>query len=32
VLASGMRQVLFGLAAAAATYLIGRLIGVTIAG
>ncbi len=29
---SGMRQVLFGLAAAAATYLIGRLIGVTING
>jgi VIT1/CCC1 family predicted Fe2+/Mn2+ transporter len=32
VLVSGMRQVLFGLAAAAATYLIGRLIGVAIAG
>jgi VIT1/CCC1 family predicted Fe2+/Mn2+ transporter len=32
VLTSGMRQVLFGLAAAAATYVIGRLIGVTIAG
>jgi VIT1/CCC1 family predicted Fe2+/Mn2+ transporter len=32
MLASGTRQVLFGLAAAAATYLVGRLIGVTIAG
>lgn len=29
---SGMRQVLFGLAAAAVTYAIGRLIGVSIAG
>ena len=32
VLYSGTRQVLFGLAAAAAVFLIGRLIGVTIAG
>ena len=32
VLFSGMRQVLFGMAAAALTYGIGRLIGVTIAG
>lgn len=32
VFASGMRQVLFGLAAAAVTYLIGHLIGVNIAG
>jgi VIT1/CCC1 family predicted Fe2+/Mn2+ transporter len=32
VLYSGARQVLFGLAAAAVTYLIGRLIGVSIAG
>jgi VIT1/CCC1 family predicted Fe2+/Mn2+ transporter len=32
VLASGMRQVLFGLAAAAAVFLIGRLIGVSISG
>jgi len=29
---SGMRQVLFGLAAAAVTYVIGRLIGVSLAG
>jgi len=32
VVASGMRQVLFGLAAAAVTYAIGRVIGVTIGG
>ncbi|KYZ75066.1 rubrerythrin family protein [Anaerosporomusa subterranea] len=32
VFSSGMRQVLFGLAAAAVTYLIGHLIGVNIAG
>lgn len=32
VLASGLRQVLFGLAAAAVTYLIGHIIGVNIAG
>ncbi len=32
VLNSGFRQVLFGLAAAAATFAIGRLIGVSIAG
>jgi VIT1/CCC1 family predicted Fe2+/Mn2+ transporter len=32
VLASGLRQVLFGLGAAAATFLIGRLLGVTLAG
>jgi vacuolar iron transporter family protein len=32
VFASGMRQVIFGLAAALVTYLIGRLIGVSIAG
>ncbi len=32
VLISGLRQVLIGLAAAAATYLIGHLIGVNIAG
>jgi VIT1/CCC1 family predicted Fe2+/Mn2+ transporter len=29
---SGARQVVFGLAAAAVTYLIGRLLGVSIAG
>jgi len=29
---SGLRQVLFGMAAAAVTYLIGRLIGVNVAG
>jgi len=32
VLASGIRQVLFGLGAAAFTFLIGRLLGVTLAG
>lgn len=32
VLCSGTRQVLFGLAAAAVTFSVGRLIGVTIAG
>jgi VIT1/CCC1 family predicted Fe2+/Mn2+ transporter len=32
VVASGMRQVLFGLAAAAVTYAIGRVIGVAIGG
>ena len=32
VLSSGIRQMLFGLAAAAITYLIGKLIGVSIAG
>ena len=32
VLYSGMRQVLFGLGAAGVTWLVGRLIGVTIAG
>jgi VIT1/CCC1 family predicted Fe2+/Mn2+ transporter len=32
VLSSGTRQVIFGLAAAAVTFLIGRLIGVSIAG
>lgn len=32
VLHSGLRQVLFGLAAALVTYLIGRLIGVSVAG
>lgn len=32
ILSSGVRQVLFGLAAAAVTYLIGRLIGVSLAG
>jgi VIT1/CCC1 family predicted Fe2+/Mn2+ transporter len=32
VLASGIRQVLFGLGAAALTFLIGRLLGVTLAG
>jgi VIT1/CCC1 family predicted Fe2+/Mn2+ transporter len=32
VLRSGLRSVLFGLAAAAGTYAIGRLIGVTVAG
>ena len=32
VLYSGLRQVLFGLAAAASVFLIGRLIGVSIAG
>ncbi len=32
VLASGMRQVVFGLAAATVTYLIGRLVGVTVGG
>ncbi len=32
VLASGTRQVLFGLGAAALTFLIGRLLGVTLAG
>jgi VIT1/CCC1 family predicted Fe2+/Mn2+ transporter len=32
VLASGLRQVLFGLGAAAATFLIGRLLGVALAG
>jgi len=32
VLSSGGRQVLFGLAAAAITYLIGRLIGVNVGG
>lgn len=32
VFVSGMRQVLFGLAAAAVTYLIGHIIGVNIAG
>ncbi|HEV8231344.1 MAG TPA: VIT1/CCC1 transporter family protein, partial [Thermoanaerobaculia bacterium] len=31
-LRSGLRSVLFGLVAAAGTYLIGRLIGVTVAG
>ena len=30
VLFSGVRQVLFGLAAAPATYLVGRLIGVNL--
>jgi VIT1/CCC1 family predicted Fe2+/Mn2+ transporter len=32
VIYSGMRQVLFGLAAAAATFVIGRLVGVTLGG
>jgi len=32
VLSSGLRQVVFGLAAAATTYLIGRLIGVSLGG
>lgn len=32
VLASGSRQVLFGMAAAATTFLIGKLIGVTVGG
>ncbi|HEY4722042.1 MAG TPA: VIT1/CCC1 transporter family protein, partial [Anaerolineae bacterium] len=32
ILASGVRQMLFGLAAAAITFFIGRLIGVSIAG
>jgi len=32
VLVSGVRQVLFGLGAAALTFLIGRLVGVTLAG
>jgi VIT1/CCC1 family predicted Fe2+/Mn2+ transporter len=32
IVKSGSRQVLFGLAAAAITYLIGRLVGVNIAG
>jgi len=32
VISSGLRQVVFGLAAAAATYLIGRLIGVNLGG
>lgn len=32
VLSSGLRQALFGLAAALVTYLIGRLIGVSVAG
>lgn len=32
VLASGLRQVVFGLAAALITYLVGRLIGVSVAG
>ncbi len=32
ILLSGLRQVLFGLAAAAAVFLIGRLVGVSIAG
>lgn len=32
VLASGIRQVLFGLGAAASTFLIGKLLGVTLAG
>jgi VIT1/CCC1 family predicted Fe2+/Mn2+ transporter len=32
VLASGARQVLFGLAAAGLTFAIGRLIGVSLAG
>ena len=32
VFSSGMRQVVFGLAAAAVTFGVGRLIGVTIAG
>lgn len=32
VITSGLRQVIFGLAAALVTYLIGRLIGVSIAG
>jgi VIT1/CCC1 family predicted Fe2+/Mn2+ transporter len=32
VLFSGTRQMLFGLAAAAITFLIGRLIGVSVAG
>jgi VIT1/CCC1 family predicted Fe2+/Mn2+ transporter len=32
ILASGTRQVLFGLGAAALTFLIGRLLGVTLAG
>lgn len=32
VLASGTRQVLFGLGAAASTFLIGKLLGVTLAG
>jgi VIT1/CCC1 family predicted Fe2+/Mn2+ transporter len=32
VLSSGLRQVVFGLAAAMVTYLIGRLIGVSVAG
>ncbi len=32
VLYSGLRQVLFGLAAAASVFLIGRLVGVSISG
>jgi VIT1/CCC1 family predicted Fe2+/Mn2+ transporter len=32
VLYSGLRQVLFGLVAAAVTYAIGRLVGVSLAG
>lgn len=32
VLFSGMRQIIFGLAAATATFLIGRLVGVTLGG
>ena len=32
VLSSGLRQVLFGLGAAASTFLIGKLLGVTLAG
>jgi hypothetical protein len=32
VLSSGVRQMAFGLAAAAVTYLIGRLIGVSLGG
>ena len=32
ILSSGLRQVIFGLAAALVTYLIGRLIGVSVAG
>ena len=32
ILYSGMRQVLFGLVAAAAVYLVGHLIGVSISG